>query len=519
MLRALATTLARESLTSLGEPVEPEVLSRTARSGWRSCAVPGRTLLEPSAGGLDDVGPVVVEQVRVPLDVAWCGQQHRVPAGQRGEVGDDGLDVVAGLQQDQSARRARARPRARRPARPARRTTSTVVRSETRAVASGRPPRSGWAAARRPTGWAVTSGLRVREGQHVAGDPEADGRAGGRDAPRRDSCDHDRVAVAHAHAQGGVVAEVAHVDDVGHHALACHTHRAGGHAHLLGADDQQDRPGHRTDERNRSEIAGGPARCPACVGGPGQERGVADEPGHLRGGRPEVDVGRGRHLEEPARRHHGHLVGQRQRLALVVGDQHGRRSARAQRPGHGATGVLAQTGVERGERLVEEHERRIRREGPSQRDALLLTARQLVGEARRDRGRAARRGRGPRVPGPPRAHRAAGRNRRWRSRRDAGRAHPPGGRSPRDADGRAPAGPRPRPRARRSRWCRASGSRKPATSRSSVVLPQPEGPSTAVMPSVTLEVQRDQDRGRPERLGQPLHAQAAHRVPARTARA
>ena len=38
MAAALLATLSRERRTSLGEPVVPDVLSRRARSGCRSCA-------------------------------------------------------------------------------------------------------------------------------------------------------------------------------------------------------------------------------------------------------------------------------------------------------------------------------------------------------------------------------------------------------------------------------------------------------------------------------------------------
>ena len=249
---------------------------------------------------------------------------------------------------------------------------------------------------------------------------------------------------------------------------------------------------------------------------------MADEPGHLRGGRPEVDVGRGRHLEEPARRHHGDLVGQRQRLALVVGDQHGRRSARAKRPGHGATGVLAQTGVEGGEGLVEEHERRIRREGPRERDALLLPARQLVGEARRDRGRELDEVEDLAYAGPSlMSDRVTARQ----AEADVG-GHVEMGEERTllgDVAHATQTGGHRSTLARDDALADRDGARvgveesgdQPQQRR----LAAARGPEHRGDAVGDVEVQRDQDRGRPERLGQPLHAQAAHRVPARTARA
>ncbi len=49
----------------------------------------------------------------------------------------------------------------------------------------------------------------------------------------------------------------------------------------------------------------------------------------------------------------------------------------------------------------------------------------------------------------------------------------------------------------------ASGSRNPATSRSSVVLPQPDGPSTAVMPSATSRSSPSSTRVSPKDLASP----------------
>ncbi len=81
---------------------------------------------------------------------------------------------------------------------------------------------------------------------------------------------------------------------------------------------------------------------------------------------------RRRDLAELTGVHHRHLVGQRQRLALVVGDEHTGSTADRQCAHDRAPGLLAQAGVERGERLIEEHEAGSRRQGPRQRHALLL---------------------------------------------------------------------------------------------------------------------------------------------------
>jgi hypothetical protein len=55
----------------------------------------------------------------------------------------------------------------------------------------------------------------------------------------------------------------------------------------------------------------------------------ADEPRDLGRGRSGIDLVGRAHLQEPARRHHRHPVGDRHRLALVMGnvDRGGRRRA------------------------------------------------------------------------------------------------------------------------------------------------------------------------------------------------
>ena len=72
------------------------------------------------------------------------------------------------------------------------------------------------------------------------------------------------------------------------------------------------------------------------------------------------------------------MVGQRQRLGLVVGDiDEGDAGAALQLLQLDAH-VLAQLGVEVGQRLVEQQDSRLDHEAARQRDALLLAAGQLV---------------------------------------------------------------------------------------------------------------------------------------------
>ena len=230
-------------------------------------------------------------------------------------------------------------------------------------------------------------------------------------------------------------------------------------------------PGHRRDD---ADLAG--EQRVVDVGG--QEVGVAhegrDEPGRRRLEDPLRGVGL---LDEPVAHHH-HPVAQVDSasvwswvtsIAVVL-------VSRSAADGLGAD-LRAQRLVEAAERLVEQHHGRPRRERPGQRDPLLLAAGELVGVAL---GEVARAGpaRAPRRPGGAARPRGAGRcrTRRCARRSGAGTARGPG------RPGR-PGGARAGCQQRRSATSSpailivpASGRSRPATSRSVVDLPQPEGP-------------------------------------------
>ena len=192
--------------------------------------------------------------------------------------------------------------------------------------------------------------------------------------------------------------------------------------------------------------------------------------------------------------HHRDAVADGHRLALVVGDEHGRRGGRAQDLDHVGADLRPQVRVEAGERLVEQHQPRGRGQGPGQRDPLALAARQLVGVARPVAAEpdpleplVARR---PRARG---ASPSATRRRRSGRRSGGGTGRAPGTPARRGgAPGRRRSSRRrrrrrrgaPRPRRRRAR---------PATTRSSVDLPQPLGPtraSSSPSPSVEVDARR-----------------------------
>ena len=118
-----------------------------------------------------------------------------------------------------------------------------------------------------------------------------------------------------------------------------------------------------------------------------------------RVGRVPPDLIERARLDEPPGPHHGHPVGDRERLLVVVGDQQRRGVCPAQDVAELAGQVLAQRRVEGAERLVEQQQPRLDGQGPGEGDALPLAA----GERRRHPvavRRAVRPGRAGRPPAP-----------------------------------------------------------------------------------------------------------------------
>ena len=90
---ALLSRLVRDSRTSLGEPVEPDVLSRSRSSGWSAGS--GRPV-----GAKPPSVQVGARAVGTRQDLV-ARQQHGVAAGERRQVGDDELDRRRRHQADQ----------------------------------------------------------------------------------------------------------------------------------------------------------------------------------------------------------------------------------------------------------------------------------------------------------------------------------------------------------------------------------------------------------------------------------
>ena len=130
------------------------------------------------------------------------------------------------------------------------------------------------------------------------------------------------------------------------------------------------------------------ARDDCRPAGPRQDVAAADEARDERIGRPRVHRLRRADLLHAALVHHHQPVGQRHRLGLVV-RHHDRGDAAAPlQDADLARHLLAQLGVEIGQRLVEQQHARLDRQRAGQCDALLLAAGKLAGQARRRTPRA-----------------------------------------------------------------------------------------------------------------------------------
>ena len=105
---------------------------------------------------------------------------------------------------------------------------------------------------------------------------------------------------------------------------------------------------------------------------------AADEAGDELRARPLVDVLRRAELLDPAAVHHRDEVGGGHRLGLVVGDVDRGVAVGVVQAADLEAHLLAQIGVEVGQRLVEQQRLRLDDQGAGERDALLLAAGQFA---------------------------------------------------------------------------------------------------------------------------------------------
>jgi hypothetical protein len=107
----------------------------------------------------------------------------------------------------------------------------------------------------------------------------------------------------------------------------------------------------------------------------------AEEAHHERVRGLVVELARPADLLDPAVVHHRDVVGDRHRLLLVVRDQDGRDVDLVVQPAQPLAQLRADLRVERAERLVEQEHARLHRQRAGERHALALAARELVGVA------------------------------------------------------------------------------------------------------------------------------------------
>ena len=113
---------------------------------------------------------------------------------------------------------------------------------------------------------------------------------------------------------------------------------------------------------------------------------VAANRGHETVGRPFVDLGRRGHLQDAATVHHGHPIGDRHGLGLVVRDENRGDADAVLNAPYLVAQTVSNGGIQRSKRFVEKQNVGFGGESARQRDALLLAARKLIGVAVGQRG-------------------------------------------------------------------------------------------------------------------------------------
>ena len=181
---------------------------------------------------------------------------------------------------------------------------------------------------------------------------------------------------------------------------------------------RHDRPGQRPGRLRRAAPSGArrprprrrrrrPRRARRRRAAPSSTAGVAEEQRGLGVGRGAPHLGDRALLDDPAGPHHREPVGDRERLLVVVGDHQRGGAGRAQDRAQVGGEPLAQPGVERRQRLVEQQQPRLDGQRAGQRDPLPLAA----GQRARAAGRRTPRGRPGRAARRPARAAAAARGR------------------------------------------------------------------------------------------------------------
>jgi len=145
--------------------------------------------------------------------------------------------------------------------------------------------------------------------------------------------------------------------------------------HRRGAERDEGVPGEVLRDGEQEPVGD----LDAVVVGPASVQVEPDQLGDVVGTGPGGDGGRIPLLDDPALLHDHQPVGQHQRIEGVVRDQHGGTGVGGQVPVQLDAGIQAGTGVQGGERLVEQQHGRPHRERPGQCHPLRLSAGELPG--------------------------------------------------------------------------------------------------------------------------------------------
>ena len=171
-------------------------------------------------------------------------------------------------------------------------------------------------------------------------------------------------------AQDLIVAEIVAVND------HTGTGRIRGHHEIFGPEHDLDIAPRRVMKLEQAKFALDPAR----IGVSGQEVGLAKERCDDVGVGAAVQALGGSRLNDSTIHHDGHMVGEAERLLLIVGHENRGDSGLAKDMPDFRANTLAQGGVEVGKGFIKKDHPGIRRKRPGKGDPLLLAAGQFMGQ-------------------------------------------------------------------------------------------------------------------------------------------